>query len=120
MNDAEKRILEHYKNPLNFGKPAWKVTHQAKEENAICGDELNVYIAVENDKVKDIKFDGSGCSISIAAMSLLTEKLKGKSVDEIKHIDKSYTLELLGIEVSESRLKCTTLGIEAIHSALLA
>lgn len=119
MNN-EELILDHYKNPRNYGNPEWSPTHKSKVENAMCGDEIEVFLNVQNDKVVDIRFTARGCSISIASMSLLSDNLKGKSIDEIKHISEVVPKELLGSEISESRLKCVTLGLEAVKSSLLS
>ena len=69
---------------------------------------------IEKDKIKDVKFAGKGCAISQAAASLLTDEIKGKTIDEIKKLDKKYVLELLGVDISPARMKCALLGIKAL------
>ena len=79
-------ILEHGKSPRNFGK-CEKYTHQAKGHNPLCGDQVQVYLKLNNEKkVEDLTFEGSGCAISIASTSIMTESVKGKSVEGAKKI----------------------------------
>ena len=79
-------ILEHGKSPRNFGK-CEKYTHQAKGHNPLCGDQVQVYLKLNNEKkVENLTFEGSGCAISIASTSIMTELVKEKSVDSAKKI----------------------------------
>ena len=113
----QENILEHYKNPQNFGRIA-KPTVLHKEYNPICGDEITVHLLVENNYVKEIKFMGSGCAISMAAMSILSEEIKHKSFDEIKKISREDVVALLGIPIGPVRLKCALLGLKAVVKAI--
>ncbi|KHO48428.1 MAG: nitrogen fixation protein NifU [archaeon GW2011_AR5] len=112
MDMYAETILEHYRHPHNHGKLAGNVEH--RESNPLCGDVITIYLMIENNKVKDVKFVGKGCAISQAATSLLTDEIKGKSLDEIKNLDKQFALELLGVEISAARMKCALLGIKAL------
>lgn len=77
-------ILDHSKRPRNFGKPA-EINHMAQGHNPLCGDRVTVYLDLGSDgKVKEVTFEGSGCAISMASASIMTEMLKGKTVDEAK------------------------------------
>ena len=79
-------ILEHGKSPRNFGK-CKKYTHEAKGHNPLCGDQVHVYLKLNNEKnVDDVTFEGSGCAISIASTSIMTELVKGKSLEVAKKI----------------------------------
>ena len=79
-------ILEHGKSPRNFGK-CEKYTHDAKGHNPLCGDQVHVYLKLNDEqKVEDVTFEGSGCAISIASTSIMTESVKGKSADITKRI----------------------------------
>jgi SUF system FeS assembly protein, NifU family len=79
-------ILEHGKSPRNYGK-CEKYTHQAKGHNPLCGDQVQVYLKLNKEnKVEDLTFEGSGCAISIASTSIMTELVKGKSVKIAKQI----------------------------------
>src|ERR1700694_3830505 len=74
-------ILDHNKKPRNFRRLA-TANHTAEGYNPLCGDQLTVYLQLENDAVKDISFEGSGCAISKAAASMMTQAVKGKSKQE--------------------------------------
>lgn len=110
-------ILEHYKHPLNQGslKNA-SISHE--EYNALCGDRIKVQLLVEKDIITEVKFEGKGCAISIASTSLLTDAIKGKSINQIKKMNKKDVTNLLGIEVNPARIKCATIGLQAIKMAL--
>jgi len=110
-------ILDHYKNPHNYGMLS-KHNAEHKETNPLCGDIVTIQLAVENNKVKDIRFTGNGCAISKASISLLTDVVKGKTLDEIKRLDKNDVLNMLGIEVSPARLKCALLGLKTLKLAV--
>ena len=113
MDMYAETILEHYKHPHNHGQmPKASVEH--RESNPLCGDIITIYLLIEKDKIKDVKFAGKGCAISQAAASLLTDEIKGKTIDEIKKLDKKYVLELLGVDISPARMKCALLGIKAL------
>jgi len=114
-------IVDHYQFPHNFGKMT-NPDYSALVFNSFCGDSLRMQIKkvlVEGEvKIKEIKFLGKGCAISMAAASLLTDYLKGKPLKEIKNLGKEKVLELLGIEVSPVRLKCALLPLEALKKAI--
>ena len=112
MDMYAETILEHYKHPHNHGILKGNAEH--KEYNPLCGDSVTIYLLIENDKVKDIKFVGNGCAISQAATSLLTDEIKGKSLEEIKKLDRQDVLDLLGVEISPARMKCALLGIKTL------
>jgi len=110
-------ILDHYRNPRNQGE--LKVpTYAAAMNNPTCGDKLEMQILVKNDIIEDVKFKGSGCAISQASASILTEFLKGKSLEEAKRLKKDDLLDLLGIELSLTRLKCALLSLETFQKSL--
>jgi len=114
-----ENILEHYKRPRNFGRPE-RFDLDFEDTNPFCGDEQHVYIAFdERDRVSRVGFEGKGCAISTAATSMLTEELSGKTREELLRLDKSFVLELLGIEISATRMKCAMLGLKVVKSAAL-
>lgn len=117
MDLYRERILDHYKNPRNFGKLE-KADSKIKLSNPLCGDEVEVFVKFDKDKVKRITFEGKGCVISLASASILTEELKGKKKEEILSLDKDFMLKLLNIALSPNRLKCALLPLEAIQKAV--
>lgn len=121
MNDEEEiykeNILDHYKNPRNK-KELKKYTIKHKETNIICGDEITIYIQIEKNKIKDITFTGNGCAISQASISMLTEKIKGMSIKEVKQLTKDDILKMLGISLSFVRIKCALLSLKTVLRGL--
>lgn len=113
------QILEHYKRPHNFGRLE-DYDLEYDDSNPLCGDEQHVFIKLDSDgRVADIGFEGQGCAISTAATSLLTDELRGLTREELLKIPKQEVLDLLGIEISATRMKCAMLGIKIVKSAAL-
>jgi nitrogen fixation NifU-like protein len=106
-------ILDYYRNPRNFGDlPEPDV--RAKDSNPLCGDIIEMQLKIKDGRVDDIRFKGKGCAISQASASMLTEAVKGKTLDEIKAMGKPYVLELLGIDPGPTRIKCALLGLKVL------
>lgn len=117
-----ENILDHYKNPRNFGRMKNPDIFY-EEENPFCGDKIGMEIKwkIENGKwkiVKDVKFYGEGCAISMATASMLTGKVKGKSLQEIKKLKPKDILKLLGVNLTPTRLKCALLPLEVLDKTL--
>jgi nitrogen fixation NifU-like protein len=120
MNEDDfyrEHILDHFRNPRNVGRlqPA-DVSHE--EDNPLCGDRIRVDLQIQAGVVKAVAWEGRGCAISQASASLLSERLAGRSLEEIKQIDKAEVLEDLGIAVSPARLKCALLALSALQVGL--
>ena len=109
-------ILDHYKNPRNFGELE---PHdlEAHDHNPLCGDELGVHLRVEDGKITDVAFHGQGCAISQAAASIVSEELEGMSVEEVGQLPASWVIEQLGIEISPTRRKCALLNLKVLRGA---
>jgi nitrogen fixation NifU-like protein len=113
------QILEHYKRPHNFGHVD-EPDLEFEDTNPLCGDEQRVTIKLDaEDKVSEVAFEGKGCAISTAATSLLTDELVGMSREELVRLPKDYVLELLGIDISATRMKCAMLGLKIVKSAAI-
>ena len=110
-------ILDHWKNPHNFGKLK-KPTVEIKEANPLCGDDIELQIVVKKEKITDVKFSGEGCALSQASASILTDILKGKSLSQVKRITEEKFLKILGIRPNPARLKCALLSFSALQKAL--
>ena len=118
MEDSiyREQIIDLYENPLNFGRvdPADFVY---EEDNPLCGDVIEISVRLDEDgRVVDVNWQGHGCAISLASASLLTEEVKGKTLDEVKAFSKEQLLELLGIQLSMTRVKCALLSLKVLKA----
>lgn len=131
----QEMIIDHGRRPRNFGVLA-PATHSADGHNPLCGDQLTVYLDIDAGKtIRDIKFEGQGCAISMASASLMTEALKGKSIAEAETLfagfhdlvmdqvktpaDLGKLAVLAGVKEYPTRVKCATLAWHTLHAALL-
>jgi len=125
-------ILDHNKNPRN-NEELKLYTHEAKGHNPLCGDRISIQIVLENEKVKEAKFTGSGCAISTASASILTETIKGKNRSEVESLFENFhglvtgkkgetelgKLAIFeGVKKYPARVKCATLSWHALMAAL--
>jgi nitrogen fixation NifU-like protein len=106
-------ILDYYRNPRNFGDlPNPDV--RAKDSNPLCGDIIEMQLKINDGKIEDVRFKGKGCAISQASASMLTETIKGKTLDEVKAMGKTDILDLLGIDPGPTRIKCALLSLKVV------
>ena len=112
-----EEILEHYKYPKNRGSLE-NPDIRYKDFNPLCGDECQIDLKVDNEKVTEVKFEAKGCAISQAATSMLTEMIEGKSLEEIKKLGKREILDALGIELGPVRLKCALLCLKVLKGGV--
>jgi len=117
MSLYQEVILDHYRNPRNQGNIK-NATHSAHASNISCGDKLHIDIIVKNDIIEDVRFLGSGCAISQASASLLTETIKKMPIEKVRALQSKDILELLNIQLSPTRLKCGLLSLETVKKAL--
>ncbi len=113
----KENILDHYKNPHNHGEIK-DADIKFTENNPLCGDVITVNLRLNNHKVEDVKFRGRGCAISQSAMSMLSDEIIGKSLEEIKNIKREDIVNMLGIEIGVVRTKCAVLGLVAIKEGI--
>ena len=114
----KENILDHYKDPRNKGS----LDHpdiQHREFNPLCGDQIEITIKLDGQKISDIKFDGHGCAISQSSASMLTEKVKNLSLEEANKMSKENIVEMLSILISPTRLTCAILCLDTLKNGIL-
>lgn len=132
----QEMLLDHHKRPRNFGKLE-NANRKADGHNPLCGDRVTIYLALKGDVIEDIGFEGNGCAICTASTSLMTESVKGKTLEEVEIVfgrfhdlvtsdpDSEIDTESLGklaifagVREFPVRIKCATLAWHTLHAAL--
>ena len=111
-----QQILDHYKNPRNYGELDEK-TYTHAGENPMCGDEIAIDVKLDDDEetIERIAFRGDGCAISQASASMLSQKLHGMSVEEMREMDRDDVIDMLGVDISPMRVKCAVLAEKVVQ-----
>lgn len=112
-----KHVMEHYRTPHNRGAID-DPDFSCQVDNPLCGDVVRVGVLLQDGKVRDAKFTGHGCVICIAAASILTDEIVGKSTEELEALDRGEALRLLGMELGPVREKCALLPLRALKHGL--
>lgn len=115
--DYREYILDHYRNPRNYGRLEAPSVH-AEDANPLCGDQLGIDLLVDGDHITAVRFQGRGCAISQASASMLSEMIEGKTVQEVVALGKDDVLDALGISISPARTKCAFLSLRVLHRSL--
>ena len=118
MDDLYRElILDHSQHPHNHGEiPGADISYE--DTNPLCGDKIRIDIKLRGDVIEDVKFNGKGCAISQASASMLTDEIIGKSIEEVRKLDKQFILDMLGIPLGPSRIKCALLPLKVIKAGV--
>jgi nitrogen fixation NifU-like protein len=112
-------ILDHYRNPRNKGRIS-DADVSFHDSNPLCGDEIDIHLKVEDNIVKDIKFEGRGCAISQASASMLTEMVMNKPLTSVKELGKDDILENIGlVNLGPARIKCALLSLKVLKMGMV-
>lgn len=117
VSEEFKTILEHYRNPRNYGELA-EADARSRLSNPLCGDVVEIFLKVEAGRISELRFRGRGCALSQASASMLTERIKGMSVEEAMRLDEEDVLRMLRVRVGPARRSCALLPLKALRKAL--
>lgn len=117
MQIYQEKIKQHYLNPHNSGIPK-TFTHRAKVSNLSCGDEVEVFLTIEGNKIVNVHHVTEGCAIAIATASILSELLLNKEISDLETLSQDKLEEIIGMELAESRKRCAGLTLEALKDAV--
>ncbi|WP_376791741.1 Fe-S cluster assembly sulfur transfer protein SufU [Thermoflexus sp.] len=110
-------ILDHYENPRNYGElPDADISYE--DDNPLCGDRVRIDLKVQDGRIVDVRFSGKGCAISQASASMLTERIRGATVEEARRLTRDDILEMLGIPLGPARIKCALLSLKVLKAGL--
>jgi nitrogen fixation NifU-like protein len=110
-------ILDHYRDPRNHGH----LDHPDRscaETNPLCGDRIEMELRLNGNHVAEVRFDGRGCAISQASASMLTERVEGATLEELRALTPEAVLEMLGVEIGPARQRCALLSLRVLHGCV--
>lgn len=113
-----EQLLEHYRNPSNK-KKILKPDIVKEDSNPLCGDVIEIHLRTSNGKVMNASFDGKGCVISQASADILMDELKGKTIQEINEMTREDMLDLVGINLTPTRVKCAMLALITVKKGII-
>jgi nitrogen fixation NifU-like protein len=118
MDDIYRQyILEHFREPRNHGHLDSPDIHAA-DTNPLCGDRIEMDLRVQDGHVAEVRFTGRGCAISQASTSMLTEKIEGASLEELRALRPQDILDMLGVEIGPARQRCAVLSLRVLHQGI--
>ena len=110
-------ILDHYREPHNHGHLEHPDIHAA-DTNPLCGDRVEIDLGVRDGRVEEVRFSGRGCAISQASASMLTDKIEGATLDELRALRPQDILDMLGVEIGPARQRCAMLSLRVLHQGI--
>lgn len=111
-----EQIIDLYEHPLNYGELE-NPDFSYEEDNPLCGDVVRIDVRLdETGRVADVRWQGEGCAISQASASLLTEEIKGMTLEDLRDFDKDVLLEMIGVPLSMARVKCALLSLKVLKA----
>jgi len=114
-----ENIIDHGQHPRNFGEPLDPADIEYEDDNPFCGDHLHLTLQLDGqDRVKAVSWQGEGCTISQASASMLGEEIIGKTLGELRDLNRQDVLDLLGIPLSPTRLKCALLSLKVLKAGV--
>ncbi len=118
MDDLyRENIIDHFRHPRHKGHLDAPDVH-FHDVNPFCGDEITIELKLDGDRVQEAVFDGKGCAISQASASMLIDEIQGKTLEEVKALDKGDILEMLGIPIGPVRMKCALLPLKVLKAGV--
>ena len=118
MDDLYRQyILDHFREPRNYGAIEDADIHAA-DTNPLCGDRIALDLKLQDGRVKEVRFSGRGCAISQASASMLTEKIEGASLEELRSLTPQDVFDMLGVEIGPARQRCALLSLRVLHQGI--
>ena len=116
-NLYQEELIDHYKHPRNK-KNVDEADFSSGHNNPACGDAIEMSGKIVDGTITELGFGGSGCIVSMATASMLTEKVLGKTVEDVMKLNKDDILEMIGLKLGPNRLKCALMSLETLQDAL--